>query len=106
MLNIKPLSVNEAWQGKKYKTDKYDAYIAKLLLLLPKIQIPEGKLKLEIIVAYSNSSADIDNCLKPFIDVLQKKYNFNDKNIYVIHIEKVIVKKGCEYIDFDILPIC
>lgn len=53
----------------------------------------------------SSSLADIDNFLKPFIDILQKKYGFNDKLIYKLSVKKVKVAKGDEYIDFVVTNI-
>lgn len=103
-INIKPLSVNQAWQGKRYKTDKYDSYIAKMMLLLPKIKLCEPPYSLVLKVGYSRNTSDIDNFLKPFIDCLQKKYKFDDKLIYKLTVEKSIVKVGSEFIDFEIEP--
>lgn len=57
-----------------------------------------------MVVYYSNKRSDIDNCLKPFIDVLQKRYGFDDNRIYRIRITKVIVPKGSENIAFRLLP--
>ena len=99
---IKPLSVNEAWQGRKTKTAKYRSYEKKLLLLLPKLQITDGAKTLKINVGFSSKGSDIDNVLKPFIDILQKKYKFNDNQVYRLIIEKEITKKGSEFIEFDI----
>ena len=73
-IEIKPLSVNEAWQGKRFKTAKYLSYEKELMLLLPKINIPSTPLVLSVNVGYSNKLSDIDNCIKPFQDILQKKY--------------------------------
>jgi len=102
-VNIKPLSVNEAWQGKRFKTDKYIKYERDLLLLLPKMELPiGGYFKLDINFGVSNMSSDIDNPLKPFIDVLQKKYKFNDRNIVMLNVVKQKVKKGNEFIEFQI----
>jgi len=50
----------------------------------------------------SNKGFDLDNSLKPFIDILQKKYGFNDNRIYSITAMKRIVPKGEEFISFDI----
>lgn len=101
-IDIKPLSVNEAWKGRRYKTEKYDKYIHDLLFLLPPIKLPLPPYALYLVVGYSNSASDIDNCLKPFVDCLQKKYGFNDKLIYSLFIQKEIVKKGKEFISFSI----
>lgn len=101
-LNIKPLSVNKCWQGRRFKTKDYKAYEEELLLTLPKIEIPDGKMTVIYKVGYSNPLADIDNFIKPFQDILQKKYNFNDRNIYTMIVEKDVVKKGEEYIELEI----
>lgn len=99
---IKPLSVNQCWQGRRYKTPKYKAYERELLSKLPNIQFPKDNVKLSIIFGYSNKLSDIDNGLKPFIDIIQKKYNFNDRQIYELKVIKEIVKKGDEFIDFTV----
>ena len=104
-IHIKPLSVNAAWQGRRYKTDTYKGYERAMLLLLPRRKIPEGKLKLIVDVGLSSKAADVDNILKPFVDILQKKYKFNDKHIYKILIEKTDVKKGYEYITWDLVSL-
>ena len=102
-LDIKPMSVNEAWQGKRFKTKKYKQYEQECLLLLPrKVEIPEGKLKVSLFFGFSSKLADADNPVKCFIDILQKKYNFNDNKIYEYSISKVDVKKGEEFIEFKI----
>lgn len=99
-IRIKALSVNEAWKGRRFKTDAYKAYEHALMLMLPRMTIPEGNLSLSITVAYSSKASDIDNCIKPFVDVLQKKYGFNDNRIYRMVIDKLICNKGAEYIHF------
>jgi hypothetical protein len=100
-LNIKPLSVNEAYQGRRFKTNKHHAFVKHCLLLLPKIDIPEPPYRLIVKIGVS-AQFDVDNSLKPFIDVLQKKYGINDRYIHRIEIEKEVVKKGYEYIYFDL----
>jgi Holliday junction resolvase RusA-like endonuclease len=102
-IKIKPLSSNRCWQGRRFKTQDYKDYEEELFYKLPKIKIPEGNLRLEIEVGYSNKVADIDNFAKPFIDILQKKYSFNDNRIYELFIIKTITKKGDEFIAFRIL---
>jgi Holliday junction resolvase RusA-like endonuclease len=101
-LPIKPLSVNEAWQGRRFKTKKYEKYISDVSNLLANIQLPPAPYCLSITFGFSNVQSDIDNGLKPFIDCLQKKYNFNDKLIYKLIVTKEIVSKGNEFVSFDI----
>ncbi len=82
-VNIKPLSVNCAWQGKRFKTPAYKTYEKAVLLMLPKrIELPEPPFALKLEFGFSSKLADIDNGVKPFVDILQKKYGINDKDIY------------------------
>ena len=101
-INIKPLSINEAYKGRRFRTAKYDTYIRQMMFILPeKIIVPESDIKLKIEFGYSSVASDIDNGLKCFIDCLQKKYEFNDKNIIELFVRKNKVKKGLEYILFN-----
>ena len=104
ILNIKPLSVNEAWKGKRFKTPKYKSYERDVLLMLPKMIIPDGQLCIRIKWGFSSAGSDIDNPCKPFLDCLQKKYGFNDSRVYRLLLDKEKVKKGSEFIEFEILP--
>jgi Holliday junction resolvase RusA-like endonuclease len=97
---IKPLSVNQAWQGQRFKTPAYKKYEKDVLNMLPPLTVPDGALRLIICVGFSNKASDIDNVEKPFIDILQKKYKFDDKWIYQKITTKFIVKKGDEFIEF------
>ena len=101
-IKYKPLSVNEVWQGKRFKTPKYKQYERDLLLMLPKIKLPEPPYRIYFEFGVSSAAADYDNLIKPFQDILQKKYGFNDRDIFEAFIKKVIVKKGNEYVFFDI----
>jgi hypothetical protein len=103
-LNIKPLSVNEAFKGMRYKTVKCDKFIKDVLLLLPnKIDYPDkNNVKLAIEFGFSSKACDASNHIKIFEDCLVKKYGVDDKNTYELHIFKAIVKKGNEYIKFKI----
>ena len=104
VLNIKPLSVNQAFKGRKYKTDKYNDFIYKMHCILPEnINIPDkNKIRLAVEFGFSSKASDIDNCLKTFIDCLVKKYKVDDRFIYELHVFKTIVKKGSEFIKFKI----
>jgi Holliday junction resolvase RusA-like endonuclease len=101
-IQIKPLSVNQAWQGKRFKTSKYKSYEKEILLRLKPMEIPKGKIQILIDFGVSSTLADVDNPAKLFIDLLSKKYGFNDKLVYRLELNKVDVQKGAEYIEFEI----
>lgn len=95
---MKPLSVNDAWQGRRFKSDKYEHYEVETLLRLPPGRLPQGPYRVYYEFGFSNKLCDFDNPCKPLGDILQKKYGFNDNEIYEAHIVKKIVKRGKEYI--------
>jgi len=101
-INYKPLSVNDVWRGRRFKTPKYTQYERDISFMLPRMKIPKGKLRVEFEFGFSSSGSDLDNPVKPFMDILQKKYKFNDSRVYEILLKKSIVKKGSEFIRFEI----
>lgn len=104
-VNVKALSVNSCYQGKRFKNQTHKEYVKEVLSQLPVkyIGIPPYKLILEI--GLSSKLQDLDNCIKVFQDCLTVKYNFNDRDIYEIQATKFIVPKGEEYIKFDIIEL-
>lgn len=105
-IQIKPMSANEAYicNGKKRtKSSAYKQYINDVGWQLKPMDIPDDvPLEVQILVGFSNRGADLDNCAKPFIDILQKHYGFNDNRIYCINLLKTIVPKYEEFISFEI----
>lgn len=101
-VSIKPLSVNNAWKGRRYKTGEYTKYEKDVSKLLRPMAIPKGDLFLSLKWGFSSSGSDWDNPIKPFQDILSKKYEFNDNRVTKAFIEKTKTKKGEEFIDFDI----
>jgi len=102
-LEIKPLSVNKAWQGKRFKTNDYKKFEKSMLLMLPNIKKDlTGSLKISIEYGFSSKLSDIDNPCKLVLDCLVKKYGFDDRQVYELNQTKEIVKKGSEYIKFNI----
>lgn len=106
-LPVKPLSANDAWKiskkGYMYKTPEYYAYQKEILtyLDLKPINIDRNSL-LSFKANFGTVRTDLDNCEKPFIDILEKAYDFNDSMIDEIHVKKHRVKRGLEYIEFAI----
>jgi Holliday junction resolvase RusA-like endonuclease len=102
-LLIKPLSVNQAWKGRRFKTDEYKSYAKQLALILKPIKIDfNSQLRLDVVFGFSSHGSDLDNPLKPLLDVLQNKYGINDNKIYELFVKKEIVKKGNEFIELNI----
>lgn len=101
-LDIKPLSVNGAWKGRRFKTDQYKKYEHDILMLLRPVIIPSGFLELTLTFGFSSAASDFDNPVKPFVDCLQKKYGFNDKMIKRCVINVDNVKKGKEFIEWEL----
>ena len=103
---VKPLSANKMYLGRKRKSHWYRDFEAALLKSLPStgVRIPrKAKIKVTYVVGYSSKLADIDNFLKPFQDILQTHYKFNDNRIYKTEIIKdADCNKGEEYIAFAI----
>jgi len=101
-VKIKPMSVNQAWQGRRYKTPEYKAFRERLQWMLKDYVIPDGSLKLTIEFGVSNMAFDVDNGLKPFIDALQDRYDFNDNRITELIARKHKTTKGHEYINWSL----
>lgn len=105
-IEIKPLSVNQAWQGKRFKTNEYKDFERYLMLLLPKMNIrKKEKLKVDFVFGFATKSSDLDNPVKPCLDVLQKKYGINDNDIFELTVKKEVVGKGNEFIELQISEI-
>lgn len=94
---IKPLSANECWQGRRFKTKAYKNYEAELLLTLPSQKLPAPPYQIYFEFGFSNTLADWDNPIKPLQDILQTKYGFNDRDIVEALVSKRRVAKGSEY---------
>ena len=74
-----------------------------MLLILPKLKSKfKGDLKVTICYGFSNKLSDIDNPTKLVLDILCKKYGFDDRQIFELNQTKQIVKKGNDFISIDI----
>jgi Holliday junction resolvase RusA-like endonuclease len=101
-INIKPLTVNRAYQGRRFRTPELLAYQQELAYRLPKIEVPKGKLDVSYVFGVSSRNSDLDNCVKAFQDALAEQYGFNDRDVYRMEVEKQIVPKGKEFVGFDL----
>ena len=101
---IKPISLNSAYRGRRFRTPELDAFQLELIYILPQMKIPKGKLSVKYIFGVSSANSDADNLVKATQDALADRYHFNDKMIYHIEVTKYIVKKGDEFVGFEINP--
>jgi len=101
-VNIKPLSTNRAWQGRRFKTPEYHKFQSAMIMALPNFLLPPPPYKITYEFGFSNKLSDFDNGIKQTTDVLCKRYGFDDRDIYEAVIRKKIVDKGKEYISFVI----
>ena len=101
-LHIKPLSVNQAWKGRRYKTDAYNRYETELMAMLPDYEIVSFR-GLVLTFGFSNMQSDVDNPTKLVIDILQKRYGVNDRDLMELHLYKQKVAKGNEFIKIELM---
>ncbi|MDR1941832.1 MAG: RusA family crossover junction endodeoxyribonuclease [Endomicrobium sp.] len=97
VIPIKPLSVNQVWQGRRFKTDDYKQYERDVSLFLRNVKTIRGQVKVFYKFYVSNMLADIDNCIKPLQDILVKnKVIEDDRFIIELCAMKFKVEKGME----------
>jgi Holliday junction resolvase RusA-like endonuclease len=97
------MSVNRAWQGRRFKTPEYKKYREDITFLMPPIEdFPKPPFEVYYEFGVSSKNADWDNPCKLLQDALQERYGFNDRHIVKAVIKKEYVKKGDEYIKFSI----
>lgn len=101
-VKIKPLSVNKAWQGRRFKTKMYRDFETLLLLHLTPFSVDYKHIELHFTFGFSTDAADLSNPVKLIEDILQKKYRFNDNKVTKIVAEKELTDKGKEFIEFEI----
>lgn len=94
-VNIKPLSINKAFQGRRFKTKEYKEYEKEFLVLLPERKKMEGKVGINLtFFLHHPQQSDVDNFLKLILDILQKKeYIKNDNNVYYLQAQKLKIER-------------
>jgi len=109
--SVKPLSINAAYTLKRKKSAKYRKFEEMMALELFGYEIPNKKdvkamkFKLDIHWGFATSLSDVDNPIKTLLDVLQRWFGFDDKQIMHIAATKTVVGKGKEFINFTLTEI-
>lgn len=102
-IDLKPLSVNDAYTGKRYSTEEKRIFNRQCDILLPNnYKIPEPPFQIYFKFGFSSKASDYDGPIKVVQDSIAKKYKFNDKLIRRAIIDTEYVKKGKEYFEFKI----
>lgn len=102
---IQPLSQNQAWAGKRWKSQDYKTYEAALQIYFHKFTLPKLKKK-ERFYLYLEFGAtyrqDCSNGIKLFEDCLCKFLGVDDRDVMAIFTRKIITKKVDSFIRFNI----
>ena len=102
----KPLSANKMFYRAKQLTREYREYrefIYEDIEDRKKWPFKDGEsLEFSVMVGFSSKLADVDNCIKPLLDTFQYMFDFNDRFVFKVTIEKEYVKKGQEYFDVTV----
>ena len=97
IIPIKPLSVNAAWQGRRYKSPAYKVYEISIFSILPRCkETPQGFLEVNYKFYLTNFlKTDCDNLVKCIQDILVKlDYMKDDRYIVKYVIEKFNSKEN------------
>ena len=62
-VNIKPLSTNKAWKGRRFKSPNYKAFESELIYKLPNIDLPKPPFELTLDFGFSKPSKNDDRLL-------------------------------------------
>jgi Holliday junction resolvase RusA-like endonuclease len=101
-IEIKPISINTCWQGRRFMTPAYKQWITDMLFLLPKWKTITGNTRIIITLNLKSTvRGDIDNFLKPIIDCLVKKGLIEDDR-YIQRLNVVKRKSKVENIEIEI----
>ena len=102
----KPLSANKMFYRAKQMTREYREYREFIYEDIDNRKKwpfkPEDHLDFDVKVGFSSKLADVDNCIKPLLDTFQYMFDFNDRYVFKVTIEKEYVKKGEEYFDVTV----
>jgi len=105
---FKPISVNDAYTGKRHSTAAKKIFMHNMARALREVEIdckPPFKMSW---VFYISARSDLDNCLKIAQDCLFEHFKnthtkIDDNMVHKIEAEKVVCKKWeeCFYVEID-----
>ena len=105
VINLQPLSQNQAWSGKRYKSSQYRQYQQDITAYLRTLSLPSIQPKekyyfyFEFGIPYMQ---DLSNGIKLLEDIISDYLGINDRDVDSIFCRKIITKKIDAYIKFNI----
>ncbi|KKM27055.1 hypothetical protein LCGC14_1578590 [marine sediment metagenome] len=92
---IKPISINAAYQGRRFKTPNCLSYEQELAYALPKMPMIEGDVIVSIHFYLVNyATTDVSNLVKILEDMLVKRGLIeDDRKVVELHLKKTKAKK-------------
>jgi len=96
-LHVKPLSVNEAWQGRRFSTPAKKAYEAQMMIMLPRTAAlgPYYRIEYDFHLVHF-ATTDWDNLIKVTQDCLAKRGIItDDRHIIDARVRKFKALKDC-----------
>lgn len=107
IIPVKPISTNKLFQGRRFKTKEYDAFINAALYFAPRVPMIKGKVFLRCDFYVKNLLAsDLDNFLKGTLDLIVKAgYIEDDRFIHKITARKFKAEGENERIELKIKPL-
>lgn len=107
-IDAKPLSVNAAWKGRRFKSGDYKEFEIEVGYLLPrpKKALPKGT-HIEVHFRFyltNAASTDYDNLIKPIQDILVKN-GFIEDDRYVYYASQRKIASDKNYIEVEIRPL-
>lgn len=101
---LRAISVNEAFQGRRFKTDKCNDFCDDFLKVAPRKNTVPGTVEIEYKFYVKNhKAADYDNLIKITQDMIVKcGYIEDDRKIYKATIHKIPCEIQDERIEFEI----
>lgn len=91
IIELKPVSINKAFQGKRYKTVECKDFEKDFMILAPKQKMIKGIVEIEYkFYLKRHALTDYDNCIKVVQDLIVKcEYIEDDRKIYKATIYKI-----------------
>lgn len=99
-LPVPALSTNKMYSGRKTRSWHYKKFRKQVFALLKdesKHVDLSGNLQLSMDVGFSSPLSDLSNAQKSIEDIIAEYFEFNDRQIVSIKLEKFLVNKGDEF---------